>query len=83
MAIADISFDANANGCRMANISATSAQKWLYVTQGATPGSSAKTSLTVPIILHPTETTTYYVNAYQNSGGSLNATVELYYVRIR
>ena len=83
MAIADISFNANANGCRMANISATSAQNWQYVTQGATPGSSAKTSLTVPIILHPTETTTYYVNAYQNSGGSLNATVELYYVRIR
>lgn len=67
--IARARFSANATGYRRINISTTSASTDAHLQVPAVSG--AVTQLALTKIVSPTATTTYYLNAYQNSGSTL------------
>ncbi len=62
-------FSANATGYRHINISTTSADNGVHIQVPAVSG--AVTQLSVTRIVSITSTTTFYMNAYQNSGSTL------------
>ena len=65
-----VRFPANATGVRRANFSTTSASDGADVQWSAS--SAGVTQLNFTQIVGPTSTTTYYLNAYQNSGSTLS-----------
>lgn len=67
--VARARFSANATGYRRINISTTSASTDAHLQVPAVSG--AVTQLELTKIVSITSTTTYYLNAYQNSGSSL------------
>ncbi len=67
--IARARFSANATGYRRINISTTSADSGAHVQVPAVSG--AVTQLALTRIVSHSATTTYYLNAYQNSGSTL------------
>lgn len=67
--VARARFSANATGYRHINISTTSADSGAHVQVPAVSGAVTQLALT-RIVTH-TANTTYYLNAYQNSGSSL------------
>lgn len=67
--VARARFSANATGYRKINITSTSASSDCHMQVPAVSG--AVTQLALTRIVSPTTTTTYYLNAYQNSGSSL------------
>ena len=80
-----VHFNASNTGIRRVGISATSADTSCTKTQ-ANPPSSNSMGVVVPVtqILCPTSATTYYINAYQNSGSALGVSkVEWSYVQIK
>ncbi len=65
-----VRFSANANGFRQANINATNGSSAANIRVAPVSGSVTQLSLTK--IVTVSSTTTYYLNAYQNSGSSLS-----------
>ena len=62
---------ANSSGMRAANVSTTSGAADRHITQAPVVSGSETTQMRFSLIFQPTATTTYYLNAYQNSGSTL------------
>ena len=85
LVIGTAEFANNTSGRRAAQLSTTSTGEALQKTARDVrlPVSGAKTLLTFTTILTPTATTTYYLNAWQNSGGALATGGRIDAVRIK
>ncbi len=74
--LAEATFAANANGRRVIFLSTSSTganvDRYCYRTQA--PVSSVQTCIQLVYLCHPANDTTYYLRAYQNSGGNLSVT---------
>lgn len=81
---ATVLFYSNATGYRNAKLSTTSGDtsvsSYYSVTSPAASGTS--TILSRSVIIQPSETTTYYLNALQNSGSSITCESQIKAVRI-
>lgn len=85
LVIATVNFAANASGYRHVIISDTSSVSGANYTTtwlGA-PAPSDVTRIQVTTILRSSVTTTYYVEAKQNSGSSLNTSARVMYIKLR
>lgn len=76
-------FDSNASGRRYGNISSTSAGSSIAnrFNVCTAPANGSATYISLSGTLQPTASTTYYVNAYQNSGSAL--TIAAYWTCVR
>lgn len=79
-----VNFDANSNGNRHADISTgvngTPISRHAYT---ASKNASGRTVLQMVVPINITSATTYYLNAYQDSGGNISATGQLTAIKIR
>lgn len=73
--VGKVRFASNATGARRINISTTSGAGDIQFQISA--GSAVQLNLQTTVIEEVTESTTYYLNAWQNSGGDLSCTANL------
>lgn len=85
LVIGSAEFATNATGRRAIQLATTTTGDAIQLTARdvQSPVSGAVTLCNFTTIIQPTATTTYYLNAYQNSGSALNVTPQLQCIRIK